>query len=339
MSRPGTRRGRSRARRDPRVVVVTGASSGVGRAVALRLAARGETVVLAARSAETLEEVARACRARGGQAVVVPTDVADEAQVRALADSAVAVCGRIDAWVGAAAVWSYARFEETPPEVFRRVVETTLLGQVHGARAALSHLRARARSTRGRPPPVLVHVASLYGRLSAPYVSPYVAAKWGLVGFSESLRQELRGSGVAVSVVLPGTVDTPIYRHAANRTGHRIRPLPPVVSPERVARVVVRLLDRPRPRVVVGQVQRTAGWLHDVAPRTYDALVGPAVDALTLLDEPWPRGDGTVLAPDPASNAVRDGWRRRDAARGAAGAGLGALGVLAVMALRRSRGG
>lgn len=312
------------------VVVVIGASSGVGHEVALGYARRGADVVLAARSAETLETVADRCRALGARALAVPTDVRDEAAVRALADRAVEEFGRIDVWVNAAAVWSYGRFEDTPSDTFAAVVETTLMGQVHGARAVLPHFRAEGRG-------VLVAVASLYGLLSAPYVSPYIAAKWALVGFTESLRQELLDApGIAVCTVLPGTVDTPIYRHAANYTGRDIRPLPPVVSPQRVARAVLRAADHRRARTVVGQTQRTAVWLHDLAPRVYDRLVVPLVSGITLRDEQVAPHDGTVFTPDPSSNRPRDGWRAHDGRLLAGALGTAAAVGAVVTALRRT---
>ncbi|GGB99513.1 SDR family NAD(P)-dependent oxidoreductase [Cellulomonas carbonis] len=322
-----------RAGRDhaPRVVVVTGASSGIGRATAHAFAERGDTVVLAARSAGTLEDVARECVERGGRVTVVPTDVTDAGAVTALVRRAVADHGRVDVWVNAAAVWSYGRFEDTPDEVFRRVLDTTLLGQVHAARAVLPVLRAQGRG-------VIVNVASVYGLVSAPYVSAYVAAKWGLVGFTEVLRHELRDlPDVHVCAVLPGTVDTPIYRHAANVVGRRIRPLPPVVAPERVAAAVVRVAGRPRARTVVGRAQHVAVWVHALTPGLYERVAGPLVDRLTLLDEPVAPTTGTVERPDPGSNAVRDGWRSRDAARVGAGLAVvgGAVAGAAAVVLRR----
>ncbi len=323
----GARRGRRR-----RVVVITGASSGIGRVAAHRFAQCGDDVVLAARSETTLHEVADECRARGGRALPVPTDVSDERAVHQLAQRAVHEFGRIDVWVNAAAVWSYGRFEDTPAHVFRKVVDTTLFGQVHGARAALPHFRAQGHG-------VLVNVGSLYGRVSSPYVSPYVTAKWGLLGFSEVLRQELRDArGIAVCAVLPGAVDTPIYRHAANYVGRQIRPLPPVVAPERVADVIVRLADRPKRVAVVGRVHHLGAWAHDRLPRLYDRLVGPVVDLGALRGGRVEAAEGNVFSPQPTTNAVDDGWRRNDhatARRRLAAAGLAS--TVAWAALRRSR--
>ena len=220
------------------VVVITGASSGIGRETARRYADRGARVVLASRSEPALETVAEECRARGAEALAVPTDITDQQAVHALAAAAVQRFGRIDVWVGNAGVFSYGTFEELPADVFRQVVETNLMGQVHSARAVLPQFRRQGSGT-------LVLVGSLYSRVGSPGKAPYVTSKWGLLGFAEALRQELHGSGIRVRVVLPGTVDTPIYQHAANVTGRRVHPLPPAAAPARVARAIGRSPDQP----------------------------------------------------------------------------------------------
>lgn len=127
----------------PKVVVITGASSGIGRGAARAFAARRDAVELFSRSHDGLHEVARECHAAGGRALAVPTDVTDEDAVQQVVARAVDELGRIDAWVNAAAVWSYGRFEDTPSEVFRRIVDTTLFGQIHSARAVLPQFRDR----------------------------------------------------------------------------------------------------------------------------------------------------------------------------------------------------
>src|SRR5919202_2625850 len=176
------------------VVVITGASSGIGRATALAFAGRGSQVVVAARRDEPLDTLLAECETLAGRSgLAVPTDVAESAQVEALARRAVERFGRIDVWVNNAGVYAAGRFEDTPPDVFRRVLDVNLFGCVHGARAALPHLRQR----RG----VLINVASVDSEASYHYFSAYVASKWAVRGFSAALRQELHGEGVDVCTI------------------------------------------------------------------------------------------------------------------------------------------
>lgn len=289
---------------DEPVVVITGASSGIGRASAHAFAKDGARLVLAARSAQFLREVAAECEARGAPVLTVPTDVGDESQVEALVRSAHEAFGRIDVCVAGASVYSYGTFEQTPPEVFRRIVETNLFGVVHTARAVLPHFRTQGHGT-------LIVVGSVYSRITSPYVSPYVTSKWGLLGFTEVLRQELqRDKDIHACAVLPATIDTPIYQHAGNYTGKPVHPLPPVVSPHRVARTIVGLTHRPRPVSVVGRVQGSLIPVHGLFPGLYDRCINPVMDLLALRSGTAPASEGTVFAPGPAATSrITGGWR------------------------------
>ena len=286
-----------------RVIVITGASSGIGRATAREFASRGARLVLAARNDIALQAVAAECVERGGQAIVVRTDVSVEEQVLALARAAVDAYGRIDVWVGSASVMSYGSFEQTPSAIFRQIIETNLMGQVHGARAALRQFRRQGSGT-------LVMVGSLYSEVGSPYISPYVTSKFGVLGLAEVLRQELRRSrGIHITAVLPASIDTPIYQHAANYTGSHVHPLPPVSAPERVAKAIVRSVGRRRSVVVVGRSQRIATALHGVAPPLYDRAASTAQDLLALRGKGAPRSAGTVLSPATDDGGVSGGWR------------------------------
>lgn len=288
-----------------RVIVVTGASSGIGRATAHACARRGANVLLAARSADTLREVVAECETAGGHAVAAPTDVGSQENVEALARSAYARYGRIDVWVNNAAVMSYGRFEDVPADVYRKVIETNFFGQVHGTRAVLPYFRRQGAG-------VLVNVASLYAKLTSPYVSPYVASKYAVLGFSECLRQELvEAKDIHVCTVLPEAVDTPIFRHVANYTGRPVTALPPTMGPDRVVRAILRCIEHPTPEVIVGQTARFAGWLHAGLPRLYDHLALDVMDSVAFDDGTSEDQTGNLFAPMPYWNRVDGGWRRR----------------------------
>lgn len=313
------------------VVVLTGASSGIGRATARRFAEGGARLVLASRGGASLEEAAAECRAAGAPTVTVPTDVAEADQVAALAARAVAAFGRLDVWVNDAAVMAYGSVGEVPLDVQRRILEVNLMGTVHGARAALPHMQEQGRG-------VIVNVASLYAKMTSPYVGAYATSKYGVLGFSEVLRQELKSErGISVCTVLPGSIDTPIFRHAANYTGREIRPVPPVASPERVARAIVRCARHPRREVTVGQLHHLASWGHALLPRTYGELAPRAMRLVAIGDEPSPPDPGNVFAPQPHLDAVRGGWRNRPA-RVAVGVGTVAVGVAAALAAAAAAG-
>ncbi len=307
------------------VVVITGASSGIGRATARAFAERGASVVLAARSAEPLEDVAAECRAAGGRALPVPTDVAEDTDVQALARAAVERFGAIDVWVNNAAVMAYGRFDNVPGEVHRRVIETNLFGQLNGARAAIARFRRQGRG-------VLINIDSLYARMTSPYVSAYVASKFAVRGFSEVLRQELRDAeDIHVCAILPASIDTPIFRHAANYTGRRIHPVPPVIDPQRVVNAILHSAARPRKEVVVGAAGRLLAWGHVVMPNTYDRLVVPVMNRVGFRRRHAARSPGNVFAPMPETPSVTGGWRRWSALQRA---GLAAVAVTAVLTVR-----
>lgn len=187
-------------RLESKVVVITGASRGIGRATARLFAKCGASVVLAARREDALLEVAAECEARGGRALVVPTDVSDFRAVDNLARRAVDHFGSIDVWVNNAVLAAVGRLEEVPPEANRRIVETNLLGYLHGAQAALPRFWEQGSG-------VLIFMSSGFGLVGAPYADAYTATKFAQRGLAQALRGELRGSGVHVCTVMPGGVD------------------------------------------------------------------------------------------------------------------------------------
>lgn len=285
------------------VVVVTGASSGIGRATALAFARAGAHVVAAARRREPLEEVAALCRDHGPGALAVPTDVADEAAVHELAARAFEAFGRIDVWVNNAGVAAWGRFETAPPEILRRVVDVNLFGVFHGARAALPHFRAGGRG-------VLINVASMVGKMAFPYYTSYVASKFAVVGFSEMLREELLGSGIDVVTIMPGAVDTPLFEHGANYLGRGVKPPKPLYAPDDVARAIVESAVRPRRERFVGASGRVQRLVHAVAPRLFERMARRLFERDHLMATPAPATAGNVLDPMERGVSADGGWRR-----------------------------
>ena len=284
------------------VVVVTGTSSGIGRAAAVLFARHGARVVLAARSEGSLKEVAGECEAVGGQALVVPTDVTDEDAVRALARRSVEGFGRIDVWVNNAGVMTYGRFEDVPTDVYRGTIETNLFGQIHGARAALSRFREQGSG-------VLVNMSSVWGRLTSPYVSAYVTSKFAIRAFSECLRQELAGEDdIHVVTILPQSVDTPVFRQAGHYYGRAARAVPPVSIAEEVADRILRCARDPLREVTEGRAGQVIEMLHALAPGIYGRTLPYIFERAVFTSEPVEKGPGNVLEPVPEHNRVSDGW-------------------------------
>ena len=321
---------------DSMVVVITGASRGIGRATARHFAERGASVVLAARSEEALLEAALECEVRGGRALAVPTDVAEWGSLEGLARRTVEHFGRIDVWINNAVLAAIGRLEEVPPEANRRVVEANLMGYIYGAQAALPHFREQGSG-------VLINMSSGFGLVGAPYAGAYTATKFAQRGLGQALRGELRGTGIHVCTIMPGGVDTPAYRLAANCSGHTGGPKGFLASPEKIARVVVRCADNPRPEVVVGNSVRTLRLTHALVPRIVERAVARTIECGFLRQEPEEPSPGN-LHESSSKWTVTDGGFNQEAGRrvsnaarrvAAAGASVLGPGVLIWMLLRK----
>src|SRR5215204_5586759 len=229
------------------VVVLMGASSGIGRETALRFAERGAKVVVSARSEEGLNSLVDEIRGKGGQATAVPAEVTEFEQVKAVADRAVEMYGRLDTWVHLAAVLLVASFEDTTPEEFARVVDVNLMGQVYGTMAALPHIKREGGGA-------LIHVSSMGAKRSIPLQSAYCASKHGIDGFLESLRVELRHEGwpIGVTQVMPATINTPFFDKGRTKLGVKPMGVPPIYEPETVANIILYAAENPVRDLVSG---------------------------------------------------------------------------------------
>lgn len=285
-----------------RVVVVTGASAGIGRATAVEFGRHGSAVALLARGRAGLAGACAEVEAAGGKALAISVDVADAAQVERAAEQTESIFGPIDMWINAAMVTVFAPVHDLSAEEFHRATEVTYLGCVYGTLAALKRMRPQNHGT-------IVQVGSALSYRGIPLQAPYCAAKFAIRGFTDSLQAELRhdGSAVCVSMVQLSAFNTPQFDWARNHTGRKAMPVPPVFQPEVAARAIVHAAFHPRRETWVG----------------YPAM--QAILGSRLLPGRWidrylaARGYSSQLTGDPASPAEGNLWEPQLAANGSHG--------------------
>jgi NAD(P)-dependent dehydrogenase (short-subunit alcohol dehydrogenase family) len=288
------------------VVVITGTTSGIGKAAALAFAQEGARVAMGARRKPLLEESAAACRNAGADVLALQTDVSDPDQVQALADRTIEEFGRIDVWINNAGMDCFGPFEDIPAQSFERVIEINLFGTANGARAVLPHFRERQSG-------VMINNASMVGACPSPFHTAYVASKYAIRGFSQSLRQELIDlPDVHVCVISPASIDTPLWQRAGNYSGRKVKALDPVYPPEQVADMMVDLARFPEREVFAG----AAGWMlaeqHTADPDLTEMLFAGFVRQDLFLNEPAEPTDGALFEPGEDNGGTHGGWLSPD---------------------------
>jgi NAD(P)-dependent dehydrogenase (short-subunit alcohol dehydrogenase family) len=287
-----------------RVVVVTGASSGLGRETAVQFAAAGYRVAVAARRTADLENTARACRARGAAALPVEVDVQKAEQVSELVRRVLAEWGRIDVWVNNAGVTLFASLDGASLEEHRAVLETNLFGALSAAREVMPLFVRQGGGT-------LINVGSVLSHVAQPFVPSYVISKFGLRGLTEALRVQYADTpGVHVCGIYPFSIDTPHFETAGNALPHRARAIPPVQPPERVARAIVKLASRPRPQVFVPRFISLGILAHWFFPRTTERLLLHALRRWHFDPRDAVRTQGGLFRPTKQGSARTRGFRR-----------------------------
>ncbi|WP_372422856.1 SDR family oxidoreductase [Salinarimonas chemoclinalis] len=282
------------------VIVLTGATSGIGLVTARRLAAEGASLVLAARNVDALEGVARELREGGTRVATCVADVGEERDVMRIGDQAVRTYGGFDTWINNAGVAIYGRIDEVETQDMRRLFDTNFWGTVYGCRVAVAHFRARGGGK-------IVNVGSVLGDRAIPLQGPYSASKAAVRGFTEALRSEMDATDARVSITLikPSAINTPYKEHAKNYLDHAPQNPPPVYEPETVARAILHACTHDVRDLVVGGGGRLIAWGASLAPRAADRLMGRIMPGLQQSDRPaGPRHDTSLYRPG------RDGAER-----------------------------
>ena len=281
-------------------MVVTGASSGIGRETALKLAGRGARLVLTARREDALDDVARLCRERGAECTVVPADVSVLDEISSLARQAVAAFGQVDVWINNAGIYVMGTVEQTPLDVFQRVMEVNFFAAVASTKAILPHFRERRSG-------MFVNISSAIGLITAPYLAAYAASKHALKAFSESLRDEVRELNIDVSVVYPTSTDTPLFEHTANYTGKAVKPAEPVYKVSDVADAILATIESPRRDVIIGAAKGMTAF-RTVAPSLFDRVMSKKMDRGHFLPRRQGPTEGNLWEPMHQGRGSEAGW-------------------------------
>jgi len=284
------------------VVVITGASSGIGEATALAFGRQGSRLVLAARDLDALSAVAKQCRRLGGEAIAVETDVTDANAVKRLAERAMTF-GRIDIWVSNVGVGAVGRFEETPIEAHEQVIRANLIGHMNDAHAVLPVFLRKGYG-------IFINMISLGGFAAAPFAAAYSASKFGLRGFSEALRAELADQrDIHICDIYPALVDTPGISHGANYVGRKISAPPPLVDPRDVANAIVGVTRAPRATTTVGSVTNAARLAHLLAPNLSARILGRFMASYFRRADRVAQSSGNVFSPPSEPGGIDGGMR------------------------------
>jgi short-subunit dehydrogenase len=286
---------------DQQVIVITGASSGIGLATAETAAREGAKLVLAARSARTLQQIVERINAQGGEAIHVVADVGDRAQVERIAETAIGRFGRIDTWINNAGLSIYGRLEQVSEKDNRRLFDTNFWGVVNGSLVALPHLQTKGGA--------LINVGSEVSDAVVPLQGMYSASKHAVKGFTDALRvevEEVAKAPVSITLIQPTAVDTPFPQHAKNYMAQEPQLPTPMIDPEQVAEAILKAAVKPERDIKVGMMSKLNTTISKVAPSLGDKMSAMQNDR-QQRPEPPRDPDGTLYKPGESGRTQGEG--------------------------------
>lgn len=289
------------------VIVLCGASSGIGRGAAIALAGRGAKLVLMARRQDVLVDLVVKLREKGAEAIAVAGDISREGDVASVAQAAIEEFGRIDIWINDVGIGALGLFWQVPAADQARVIDVNLRGLMYGAHFALSQFVLQGRGT-------LINVGSIDSEVPLAYQTTYAATKAAVLSLGRSLNEELRLCGldgsIKVSTLMPWAVDTPWWTHAANYTGHAPR-MAAMDDPALVVDALLQACRDPQDEIAVGPKARIADWLHHVFPGVVEGMSAKLAHREVQKGAPLPGSPGSIHNPSGVAPAVDGGIRNR----------------------------
>jgi len=288
-----------------KIIVITGATSGIGRATAHLLSRKGAIVAITARDGFQLDKLRSEIESKGNWCFAMATDVTDKHAVEHFINAVKNRYGRIDILVNNAAVSLFGRFEEVPYDDFRRVIETNFFGYIHTAREVIQLFRNQGYG-------IMINVSSQAGKIGQPFTSAYSASKFAINGLSQSLRMELRDApDIKICTILAATFDTPLFQHAANYSGRAIKPMEPVYDAQKVSQAIFRLCKYPKPVLSVGNSGKLLLFILRFSPTLAEKLMADQVYKKHLQDKPASPSQGNLFHPAEPFGCITGGWREQ----------------------------